>query len=75
MNKRLLRARPAKVDPGDLDLFVVTDSLREAVRVIEEARERHDDERLATPERSGEGTILGRPPRHGRPARRRPRQS
>lgn len=68
MHKNLLHDGYAKVDAGDLDLFSITDSLDEAVRIIEEAR-LLDEARKAEPvltrgrRLTGEGTIEGEPPR------------
>jgi len=64
MRKKLLRSRPAMIDGDDLELFTVTDSLHEAVRIIEAARDRQQAHEAPAPMRSGEGTLVGRPPRH-----------
>jgi uncharacterized protein (TIGR00730 family) len=68
MRLTLLEHPPAKIDPRDLDLFTVTDSLDEAVAVIEKARAQRQARlarkaKLAVPahdELSGEGTVMGR---------------
>lgn len=60
----LHRGHP-KISPEDLDLFVITDSLTEAVRIVEQAmadyRCRQAAGRLSALETS-EGTMIGRPP-------------
>ena len=67
MHRALLPSRGyAKIDPEDENLFMVTDSLVEAVRIITEAREaaarREADRGAATALRpTGEGTIEGKP--------------
>ncbi len=60
--------RHKNISPEDLDLFFMTDSLHEAVRVIEEfqasARQREDEAGTHYPRRpTGEGTVIGMPPR------------
>jgi uncharacterized protein (TIGR00730 family) len=68
MRLTLLDYTPPTVDPGDLELFTVTDSLEEAVAIVEKTRA-HRQARLGrrarlpvpTPdELSGEGTVMGR---------------
>jgi hypothetical protein len=63
MRKRLLDRTAPKVAPGDLDLFTLTDSLKQAVTIIDEA---HDAERVPGEDHAAtaEGTLLGLPP-HG----------
>jgi hypothetical protein len=63
-----LRSGYRKIDPSDLGLFHVTNSLRETVAVIEGARETYLTRRsqavLAGPRRlTGEGTLAGEPVR------------
>jgi len=76
MDNVMLR-RNKNISPDDMDLFHLTDSLREACEIIEQARS-IERERLAAPARanglrpSGEGTVVGMPPRHKR-RRSRPR--
>ncbi len=74
--------RHKNISPEDLDLFHITDSLREAVSIIEESRcemERREAARRAAPvshdlrRPTGEGTVVGIPPRFIR-RRRRPRK-
>lgn len=60
--------RHKNISPEDLDLFCMTDSLHEAVRVIEEfqasARQREGEAVTHYPRRpTGEGTVIGMPPR------------
>ncbi len=67
MSKSMLRSTYKKIDPADLKLFTVTDSLNEAVRIAVEAREQAK-QREAEPARigvhqiTGEGTFAGKPP-------------
>jgi uncharacterized protein (TIGR00730 family) len=74
MDNVMLR-RHKNVSPEDMELFHLTDSLREACEIIEEARS-IERERLAAPvvietrRPSGEGTVVGVPPRH-RPRKKR----
>ena len=74
MQKKLLHARPAKLDREDLELFTVTDCITEAVKIIEEAHET-GGAREAAHQRTGEGTLLGRPPRHARRTKQTRRQT
>jgi hypothetical protein len=67
INNVMLR-RYHYISPGDPDLFRVTDSLREAVQIIEAARSTEQSRRAEPPPAvhrrlSGEGTIVGFPPR------------
>jgi hypothetical protein len=59
----------AKIDPGDMDLFTITDSLDFAVSLVEEANVERQ-KRIAAEmsevsplRQTGEGTLVGRPPR------------
>ncbi|MFB3891576.1 MAG: TIGR00730 family Rossman fold protein [Phycisphaerae bacterium] len=62
MRKTLLDNEYAKIDPGDLALFHVTDDLAEAVSIIDEARHLVlTAPRRAGLVRSGEGTLMGFP--------------
>ena len=64
MKKSMLRGGYAKIAPEDLDLFVLTDSLKEAVRVIKECRDRQAAQVPCRPgerSRTGEGTYVGMP--------------
>jgi len=71
MCKAMLGRGYKKVDPEDMDLFCLTDSLEEAVRVIEDAWS-ESQRRLAEPEKrraervTGEGTVIGKPSRQYR---------
>jgi uncharacterized protein (TIGR00730 family) len=68
MSKAMLdRGRP-KIDKQDMDLFFVTDSLHEAVKIIEEARlleqvRQAEPITLGTRRPTGEGTVIGEPPK------------
>ncbi len=68
MHRTLLPSRGYdKIDPEDEDLFTVTDSLAETVRIIRAAREdrarREAREPVAAHRPTGEGTVEGKPPR------------
>ena len=68
MRKAALKGSYQKIDAKDMNLFFVTDSLRETVEIIEEARlleQCRQAEPVAVGARrlSGEGTVIGRPPR------------
>ena len=75
MDNVMLR-RHKNISPEDMDRFYVTDSLKEALSIIEEARALEAC-RLAQPRRhglrrpSGEGTVVGMPPRANHRRRRR----
>ena len=60
MKQMFLHTRYPKIDPQDVNLYHITDSIEDAVKIIEEA---HKAEllkpRTATP--SGEGTVMGFP--------------
>ena len=67
IRKYMLEGPYAMIDPGDLELFKVTDSLPEVVALVEEAV-RIDQARRSAPATgtrrpSGEGTVMGEPPR------------
>jgi len=72
IDKAMLHKSYRKIDPEDMDLFVITDSLHQAVKVIEEARGSRMSRALpgfpAAIEETGEGTVIGRPPRLSGPA-------
>ena len=64
IQKAMLKNTYKKIDPEDMDLFVVTDSLHEATKVIRECCDRATAEQPAgLVERSltGEGTFVGKP--------------
>ncbi len=64
MRKRMLNSGCPKVDGEDLELYTITDSLNEAMGIIDEAAQRraaHEAEHAAT--WTAEGTVLGKPPR------------
>jgi len=68
MEKKLLSNGKPKVDASDMDLFCVTDSLKEAMKIIGEPGETKIDRELDISrigERSitGEGTLRGKFPR------------
>ena len=68
MRQTLLDRSYAKVDPEDMELFQLTDSLAEATRIVEAARETVECRELAAPSAgsdrpTGEGTVVGMPPR------------
>ncbi len=65
----MLRRGTQKIDLADLDLFTVTDSLKEAVDLIytahQEHQARHEDNRTQESlQLTGEGTWSGQPPQH-----------
>jgi uncharacterized protein (TIGR00730 family) len=71
LRKATLDRGYAKIDPEDLELFHVTDSLRETLAIIRRAREDYLQRRaepiILGPRRpTGEGTVTGRPVRNGR---------
>ncbi|MDY6912951.1 MAG: TIGR00730 family Rossman fold protein [Planctomycetota bacterium] len=75
LKKAMLKSGDRKIDPQDLELFFVTDSLKEATSIIEEACvleqcRRTGEREFVVPRRSGEGTLIGRPP-HRPPRRKR----
>jgi len=76
MDNVMLR-RHGNVSPEDMDLFHLTDGLRETCEIIERARciERERMEapvEVETRRPSGEGTVVGMAPRHRRRRTRRP---
>jgi hypothetical protein len=69
MRRRVLRSGYAKIDPEDMELFQVTDSVREAVRIIEQTRSsrlfQEAEARFSAAllsARTSEGTVRGLPP-------------
>ena len=67
LKKAMLKSGKRKIDPQDLELFFVTDSLKEATGIIEEARmleqcRRTGEREFVVSRRTGEGTLIGRPP-------------
>jgi len=67
MRSSMLRKGWLKISPEDLELFTITDSLHEAIRIIEEARalqQQHEALHVVGGLRAptGEGTLIGRPP-------------
>lgn len=64
MDKTLLHHSYPKIDPDDMHLFTITDSVEEACEIILEARKR-DLQAPAKPAsgRTGEGTVMGFPAR------------
>jgi uncharacterized protein (TIGR00730 family) len=67
MKRRLLDDGYPKIDAEDMNLFTVTDSVRETVRIIEEAHARClyrqvEPRQNGSRVPSGEGTFMGRPP-------------
>ncbi|MHC4294884.1 MAG: LOG family protein [Planctomycetota bacterium] len=68
LRKTVLKVDNPKIDPGDLELFTITNSLNETVRIIEEARiHRPELQKVSakTIERrpTAEGTVAGKPSR------------
>ena len=66
MAAAMLRSRHKKISPGDMDLFHVTNSLNEAVAIVERAREAHAFRQAELPfvgphRPTGEGTVTGEP--------------
>jgi len=78
MRKNMLKPRQPRISPCDLDLFFITDSLKQAVKVIEQARQlelsRRTEPATGTRRPSGEGTVMGLPPR-SHPQRKRRKQT
>jgi len=72
MGKAMLKTRYQKISPEDMDLFCVTNSLREAVEIIERGREEHLSRQAESPfvgprRPRGGGTLAGEPIRtHGK---------
>jgi uncharacterized protein (TIGR00730 family) len=78
MDKAMLRSGYAKIDRRDMELFHLTDSLSEAVEIIEKAHAFHQGQPAASilpnPLRqTAEGTLVGTPPKAAAPRRRRGR--
>ena len=74
LDKTLLKSKNPKASPEDLGLFCITDSLKEAVRIIQEgcaARARREAAGVGEVEKTltGEGTFMGRPPKKYRPSK------
>ena len=75
IKKSMLKTGYGKISPPDLDLFHLTNSLNETVKIIEQSREcflrRQAELPLLGPHRpTGEGTVAGEPVRMGgRPGR------
>jgi len=74
MDRQMLRGGFAKIDPPDLGLFCVTDSLKEVLATIEKANGLPAPEGPSAPlpphlRRTAEGTLVGEPAlvRHRRP--------
>ena len=66
LRKMMLRTRPKRIDPQDLELFWITNSLTEAVEIIEEARKHATltAGKVQTYRRTtAEGTVAGKPAR------------
>ena len=66
LDKAMLKSRYGRIDPGDLKLFHVTNSLKEAVEIIERSRQcrisrRPEDVMLGPRRPTGEGTVAGEP--------------
>lgn len=73
IRKTMLNHEYGKIEPQDMQLFQITNSLDEAVAVIEQAlaeqRRREGTLTSQGPRRlTGEGTLTGKPPREYRPA-------
>ena len=68
MRKVMLGPGRPKIDRQDMELFFVTDSLHETVKIIEEARlleqcRRAEPITIGTRRPTGEGTVIGLPPK------------
>ena len=67
MQDEMLDGPHRMIDREDMSLFHVTDDLDETVKIIEEARKvelaREREPALGTHRPSGEGTVMGRPPK------------
>jgi len=67
LRKAMLTGNYRKVDPQDLELFHITDSLNETVKIIEQAWTEMEQARrkeAGLPRRlTGEGTLIGKPTR------------
>jgi len=68
MRKSALKVRHPMISPEDLELFTITDDLRQAMEIIEKARQ-VQRAREASPVtqghrlQTGEGTVIGKPAR------------
>jgi len=65
MRRAMLHKGYRKIDPQDVNLFVVTNSLTEAVGAIEQTAESYEHRRRAQGPatlQTAEGTLIGRPP-------------
>ncbi len=68
IRKEMLHSRHAKIAPVDMELFHITDSLDETVRIIEETRESLEETRrlaarIEARRPTAEGTVVGKPSR------------
>ena len=78
MRQTMLDRGYGKIDAADMDLFRVTNSLREVVKIIEDSRDAYLSRQEAAakaigPHRpTGEGTVTGEPIAPGRSTRRHP---
>lgn len=68
MQKKMLQGPYRMIDAEDRDLFCVTNSLIEAIRIIEQSRGATEQARLTATEvlerrPTGEGTVIGKPSR------------
>jgi len=68
LRKTMLGTGYNKIDPEDMELFLITDSLKETVRIIEEARSPAERARQAADTElhrrpTAEGTVIGVPSR------------
>ena len=63
IRKGMLRSGYHKIAPEDMDLFTITDSLAEAVRIVETAREAQQHRPAEPMKQTGEGTVIGHRPR------------
>jgi hypothetical protein len=68
MRKSALNVPHPMISTGDLDLFTITDDLRQAVEIIEKARQVERARRAAPVTeghrlQTGEGTVIGKPAR------------
>jgi hypothetical protein len=76
MQQQMLRRDFAKIDRSDLSLFCITDSLHEALAIVEKGRgmerERMLKTRQADMHLTAEGTVVGKPPETASPSKSRP---
>ncbi len=65
IKKMMLKSSPQKITPEDAKLFCITDSLKQAVEIIEQAREEQRTRELQPISLyyrpTGEGTVMGKP--------------